>query len=869
MRKIQLQNKTLKFFLLTLLLSFFSLQVAQAQCATGTTWTSHTPISPTSSTLDYNWKSITYGNNLFVAVADSGRVITSPDGTTWTSRTSAVNNNWLSVTYGNGLFVVLASSSNNRVMTSPDGINWTSRTSAANNVWVSITYGNGLFVAVAQSGTGNRVMTSPDGITWTSRTSAADNSWRSVTYGNGLFVAVANSGTGNRVMTSPDGITWTSRTSAADNAWNSITYGNGLFIAVAISGTGNRVMTSTDGITWTSRTSAADNNSWNSITYGNGLFVAVAASGSDNRIMTSQSITNWIGATSNSWNVASNWSCGVVPNGSNYNFTTISSGSPILDVNLSLQSGKSLLLSGTGTLTIAAGNTLSIVSGGIVDFGGKLVTLKSDATGTASIGTIAGTLSNATNVTVERFIPKRRAFRFLSSPVNTSNFISNNWQQATHITGSTTAQNGFDQSNSGTASLFTYNSGTEAWAAISNTNATNLTIGTGYRMLVRGNRTINLNTSAQDSAALILSATGSIVTGNVVFGAGSVSSSPAGIPALNAAAGSGANNSTVGWSLIGNPYACAVNWANVTKSNVSTTFATWNVNNAGRGSYVYHDGSSGTGSGNSNIINSGQAVFVQTTAANPSITFTEASKVTSTPPSHFKKSLPDVLNIDIFIGDRAYDGLTVLFDANNSNAYDVNDFIKLVNPEINFYSYLADGTKLAMNNMKEIKEETVVPLGLNGVFNGGTYELKFSNQNSFANAEVKLKDKFINKVYDLKSINNLTFTVTADSNSFGENRFELIFSQSATGLNNELSSNNNFMVFPNPANNVLNLSLTNTQEDNYSFSIFNQLGAEVNAGNLDFNAKRTHALNIENLSNGVYFIQVKNGKSAQTIKFIK
>jgi hypothetical protein len=77
------------------------------------------------------------------------------------------------------------------------------------------------------------------------------------------------------------------------------------------------------------------------------------------------------------------------------------------------------------------------------------------------------------------------------------------------------------------------------------------------------------------------------------------------------------------------------------------------------------------------------------------------------------------------------------------------------------------------------------------------------------------------------------------------------------------------MVFPNPANNVLNLSLTNTQEDNYSYAIFNQLGAAISNGNLDFNAKRTHALNIENLSNGVYFIQVKNSKSAQTIKFIK
>ena len=76
-------------------------------------------------------------------------------------------------------------------MTSPDGITWTLRTSAAEN-WNSVTYGNGLFVAVA-SGliTSQLVMTSPDGITWTSRNSAAANDWYSVTYGNGLFVAVS------------------------------------------------------------------------------------------------------------------------------------------------------------------------------------------------------------------------------------------------------------------------------------------------------------------------------------------------------------------------------------------------------------------------------------------------------------------------------------------------------------------------------------------------------------------------------------------------------------------------------------------------------------------------------------------------------
>ncbi|MCK9571072.1 DUF2793 domain-containing protein, partial [Candidatus Pacearchaeota archaeon] len=99
-------------------------------------------------------------------------------GLVWTIRTSAADNQWRSVCYGNGLFVAVAiTGSGNRVMTSPDGINWTIRTSAADNGWLSVCYGNGLFVAVANTGSGNRVMTSPDGINWTIRTSAADNGW--------------------------------------------------------------------------------------------------------------------------------------------------------------------------------------------------------------------------------------------------------------------------------------------------------------------------------------------------------------------------------------------------------------------------------------------------------------------------------------------------------------------------------------------------------------------------------------------------------------------------------------------------------------------------------------------------------------------
>ena len=249
------------------------------------------------------YKSIAYGNGIFVAVADTNALVTSPDGITWTQRSASASGIWGSVVYGNGLFVAVGySGGTGTVMTSPDGITWTSRTVAANNQWKSVTYGNGLFVAIASSGTGNRVMTSPDGITWTSQVSAADNGWASVTYGNGTFVAVG--GLGQRAMTSPDGITWTARSIGFDDQiYYSVAYGNGLFVVVGGIGGIGYVQTSPDGITWTDRTPAAHND-WRSVIYAGGQFVAVASTGIGNRVMVSSNGITWatqVSAADNSW----------------------------------------------------------------------------------------------------------------------------------------------------------------------------------------------------------------------------------------------------------------------------------------------------------------------------------------------------------------------------------------------------------------------------------------------------------------------------------------------------------------------------------------------------------------------------------------
>ena len=253
--------------------------------------------------------SVTFGNGLFVAVADTSStniVITSPDGITWTPRI-APNGSWFSVTYGNGIFVAVGNYGSASILTSPDGITWTARSTTAffSFSGTSVTFQNGLFVAVGDEG---KIISSPDGINWTLRSSIPANNFRGIGSGNGLFIAFGQ----NILLTSPDSITWTSRTFPSIFL-TSITFGNGYFVGVGVNlGGGDVSIYSTDGITWTSKASLA--NEWESVTFANNRFVAVALSGNSNRVMTldvlppPSTATLTLGTTKGSLNL--NWTNG-------------------------------------------------------------------------------------------------------------------------------------------------------------------------------------------------------------------------------------------------------------------------------------------------------------------------------------------------------------------------------------------------------------------------------------------------------------------------------------------------------------------------------------------------------------------------------
>lgn len=208
------------------------------------------------------WKAVAWSPelSLFCAVSSDGtnRVMTSPDGKTWTARSAAAASAWEDVVWSPEQAIFLAVASDGLefgVMTSSDGISWTLSETTASDSWGGCTWSPalGLFVIVGA----DALETSGDGITWTDRTRPNTNTFNDVTWSTdlGLFCACSFAQVGG-IITSPDGINWTSRNASANKNWTDVIWAAeiGLFVSSAVDPTTQGIQTSPDGITWILRT---------------------------------------------------------------------------------------------------------------------------------------------------------------------------------------------------------------------------------------------------------------------------------------------------------------------------------------------------------------------------------------------------------------------------------------------------------------------------------------------------------------------------------------------------------------------------------------------------------------------------------------
>jgi autotransporter-associated beta strand protein len=562
---------------------------------------------------------------------------------------------------------------------------------------------------------------------------------------------------------------------------------------------------------------------------------------------------------------------GTLTLGSNASISVVNTVGVTFSKNITIGTAGTFTLpaSGSGVYTFSAGNifTHSNATANTCNFNGRSITLKSDATGTASFGTFASTALNATNITVERYLPAtRRAYRFLAAPVTTTGGVYASWQESgTNATGlglqvtgfadatpGVDATSGLDKSLTGSSSMFSYNG--SAWAAVTNTKTTQLTPGAGFRVLVRGDRMTDLYASNPIATATTIRATGTVGQGTILL------------------------NPVTGFNLLGNPYPSSINWdatgwqAARNLTNVYDAIYIYDPANVASTSMTYPAYITGVGgtNGGSNIIRSGQAFFVEA-AATASISFLEAYKSTTVTGGFFRSALPEMMRVTYMQNNEHLDEIIINFNNDAQADFDSRfDARSMGGDEFGLASF-KNADRLAIHTRPTAVGEDSVALSVRNTTTGN-YQLKFSEMEGFAaSTDITLLDKFLNVQHNVKQDSIVNFEITIDVNSKGDDRFWLFYNHKSTGINQQALAKNKINVYPNPASSVINMSLklTVNQKSTYTYNIYNQLGAMVQAGEVDFANGKQAQINIDAFSPGVYFITASNGKDLQTIKFVK
>ena len=584
---------------------------------------------------------------------------------------------------------------------------------------------------------------------------------------------------------------------------------------------------------------------------------ATSPSGCTSNSSTTLKIGNtWTGTTSNAWSTASNWSANAVPTATDdVLISSDGSNAPMLDVDVTIPAGKSLTINGAGTLTIAPGKVLTIA--GAADFGGRPVIFKSDATGAGMFGQLTGTLTGATNVQVERFIPARRAYRFLSPAVTTSTTIRQNWQEdggttpglGTHITGIDGATNGFDPTETNNSSLLLFTSG--AWVGATSTTV-GLTAGNAYCLMVRGDRTTNLTTNTPTPTNTVLRATGTLFTGDFS-------------PVLSAVAS--------GYSFIGNPYqapldiktALATSSSNV---NINAVYY-WDPTINARGGYITRNLQTSQNSPSSSVndyVQPGQAIFVVnkiTLTGTPALTFTENHKsVANAAAGVFRNvntSEYGTLRVNLQANTnnqwQTIEGALAIFNDNFSWNVTSEDATKFANLDEDV-SFVQDNTSLAIACQSNPITTSELPIKIDKMRHTN-YKWQFELDN-YDGATPYLFDTLNNSYTQIN--NGTVVPFTADANT--TNRFKIVFQNAV--LSNA-TFQNTLAIYPNPAKAGASFYIEGVSEATVTVS--NLLGQTVPVQTKSQGTTLQVTPNTS-LSQGVYLVNITSEGNTQQVKWI-
>jgi hypothetical protein len=492
------------------------------------------------------------------------------------------------------------------------------------------------------------------------------------------------------------------------------------------------------------------------------------------------------------------------------------------------------------------------------------LTFKSNATRTAQFSDATGTTITG-SVKVERYIPAKRAFRFLASSVNTAGSIYQNWQEngastaglGIHITGSSAGANGFDATSSGNASMFGYDNDNQNWFGVANTNVNTLQVGEAWRALVRGDRTTNITTASPTATNTILRAQGTLHTGDFTASYGT-------------AAGE--------FAFLANPYQAAIDLKtvlnNATTQGINANYVyMWDPNLNINGAYATVDMSTlnGTAVPATSTANKyaqpGQSFFVQTTGAS-SITYSESDKETNAAQTSVFSTPAPATRITVSLLDaqsgELRDEAVTSFSGTHTNVVDANDAIKFNNIDETL-SILQQGTNLAIEK-RDIPQNTETTELHIAQYRGNSYIFDIAVEN-LNGLQAILVDRFLNMETALAAgSNQIAFNVNAQ-NSGSANRFAIKYTTGQLSLDTT-TLQQDVRVYPNPSTNGnFEISSSLLVGEQASIKMYNALGQLVHSQ--DGIYQSTIAVRPQSqLSTGTYIVRIGTATQQAAIQIL-
>ena len=495
--------------------------------------------------------------------------------------------------------------------------------------------------------------------------------------------------------------------------------------------------------------------------------------------------------------------------------------------NLTLNNTAGATVSGTlgvtGVLNLQAGTLTT---------GGNVILKSTSIANSGILGLIAAGASISGNITVERYIPKGfRAFRDLSANgvFNTSNNLWNTWQESAvnhpgygmFITGGTPDSaaddikngyndaNGIDRTLTGYSSAYYYANG---WNTVTNTKTTALNPFQSFRVLIRGDRNFNLDTTPvvaiagptvlamQD--ATTLRATGVPVTGDVTF-------RPSGI--TNAVTGATYNSSQfglttvdTGYTYLANPYACPIVFDSIynNSSNIKAGYYYLDPTIGSTGAWVSYNALNGYSTNPKSdvalygkYIQAGQGFLVGNNhSSSPVVVLKESFKATgsnvrtavfgtTTPKSAIAVGLlKKGGNVSLKM-----DGAVAVFDNSFNNGLGLEDNTKFSNATDNLsiseggHSYSIDGRLPATVN-----DKLVINLGqLSGTDYNFVIDASAYTGNGLSPYLVDANNKTATAI---NGIDTIAFTVNTGVAVTYQNRFSIVFKPTTLAVNSFVAS---------------------------------------------------------------------------------